>query len=719
MTADLDYIYDKEIYPNIWTCSVMHATSDQEWFFEISDERNDYDAFVTFSHQLANLGARMVGYNNIGFDYPIMHGMLNGSLTTAYDIYLKCQAIITEGGFAHMVWESDWIVEQLDLFKIHHFDNRARSTSLKVLEFNMRSQNIEDLPFEPGTVLTAEQLPVLRHYNRHDVLETKKFYWLSQPQIKMREDLTAKHHKNFINHNDTKIGKDYFIMKLEEAIPGSCYCKDQWNKKQPRQTVRASIDLNTVVFPYVSFEQRPFIGVVDYLKSQKITETKGVFTKINCTLQQALDADHSTVKVLGVNPIYLKDVNEEPLNGNYDDDYDRNKLIKKVLSAAHNGRMVKLDELLAVNSAYPLISCQFVMDSLNCVVSGFKYDFGTGGIHGSVSSQTVTSDATHMIIDIDVASYYPNIAIKNKLYPEHLGVGFCDIYLDVYNQRKLTAKKSPENAMLKLALNGVYGDSNNIYSPFYDPAYTMAITINGQLLLCMLAEQLIKSNELTMIQVNTDGLTVRIPRHLEQWVNDVCDWWERFTLLELERVEYSRMFIRDVNNYIGEFTDDSLKRKGAYAHNRDDQRELPWHKDHGALVVAKAAQAALVDGVDVGDFIRNHNDMMDFMKRAKVPRSSKLVGVRTEAITKFSPRLNNTTEIPLQNITRYYVTDDPRGYELVKIMPPLAKKPGVYRRIGIDVGWKVCPCNNLDHMTAPINYDYYIEQANKLVEPLR
>ena len=52
---------------------------------------------------------------------------------------------------------------------------------------------------------------------------------------------------------------------------------------------------------------------------------------------------------------------------------------------------------------------------------------------------------------------------------------------DVYNQRKSFAKGTAENAMLKLALNSVYGDSNNKYSVFYDPKYTMNITINGQL----------------------------------------------------------------------------------------------------------------------------------------------------------------------------------------------------------------------------------------------
>lgn len=620
-----DYIYDEEVYPNIWTCAIEHAFTDQAWFFEISDERDDYDAFCQFIYQLKNLAARMVGFNNINYDNRITHAIVTGHAVTAEQIYNVNDMIINGGDpWAYSVWESDWIVNQIDLYKIHHFDNNARRTSLKVLEFNMRSRNIKDLPFPPGTFLKREQLPILRQYNKHDVRETKKFYHHSLDAIKMREDLSAKYNKNFLNHNDTKIGKDYFIMKLEESIPGSCYYRDNYNKKQPCQTVRGSIPLEPIIFNYIQFEQPEFNRILNHFKSQSVdsSQIKGFFKKLTCTINE------------------------------------------------------------------------------------FTYVFGAGGIHGSVNSQSILSDNDYAIIDIDVASYYPNLAITNQLYPEHLSDQFCDIYLDVYKQRKATVKKSPENEMLKLALNGVYGDSNNIYSPFYDPAYTMSITINGQLLLCLLADQLIKNQHLTMIQINTDGVTVKIPRQHQQWLNDICDWWEVLTRLELERVEYSAMYIRDVNNYIGEFTDGKLKRKGAYAHNRDDQRELPWHKNHSALVVAKAAEAALVHGQDIKDFICNHSDYMDFMLRAKVPRSSRLVGVVNE------------TDTPLENIQRYYVTDD-SGVALVKIMPPLAKKPDVYRRIGIDVGWKVAPCNDLADMKLPINYDYYIQQAKKLVDPLR
>lgn len=690
-----DIAYDEESYPDIYTAAFEHCWSNQTWFFEISVERNDFLQLCEFVYYCSRSGVRFVGFNNVNYDYRLLHAIITEKLTDPQSIYEVTKAIITSGDpFAYSVWDSDVIVPQIDLFKIHHFDNRARSTSLKIVEFNRRSWSIEDLPFKPGEPVGAHNFPTLRNYNKHDTSETKGFYHDSLDAIRMREELTAKYNKNFINHNDTKIGKDYFIMKLEEAIPGSCYYKDAYGKRQPRQTVRHTIDLSTVVFDYVKFEQAGFNHVLNYFMSQKINNTVGVFHDIDCSVEFTMFADHDLVFAHNINPSCLSGIELD------------DKIKKRVSSAIHNGRKVKLSELTHTIPHFDITGCGLTMSHLHTIVDGFRYDFGTGGIHGSVSSQIVRADDDHMIIDIDVASYYPNLAIANRLYPEHLSDQFCVIYQDVYNQRKETDKKSPENAMLKLALNGVYGDSNNIYSPFYDPAYTMSITINGQLLLCMLAEQLIKIPDLTMIQINTDGLTVKVPRQHEQHVNSFCKWWENNTLLTLELVEYKAMYIRDVNNYIGEYTDGKLKRKGAYAYNRDDPRELPHHKDHSGLVVQKAAEAALVRGESISQFVTNHSDIMDFMMRAKVPRSSSLVGVR------------NDVDLPLENTQRYYVTDDPKGVELTKIMPPLKKKPDVWRRIGIDVGWKVQPCNNLNQMTSKINYDYYIQKARKLVDPL-
>jgi hypothetical protein len=598
---------------------------------------------------------------------------------TAADIYTKAMSIINAHGparFAHMVWESDWLVPQIDLYKIHHFDNMSKATSLKILEFNMQMDSIEDLPFPVGTTLTSEQIDILISYMWHDIEATDMFADRTVPQIAMRERLTAEFGKSMMNMSDVKIGETILVTEMEKR--GITCFEYDGKRKVKKQTKRESIDLNQVLFPYVRFERVEFQNIMSYLQSKVITETKGVFT--------GLTAD----------------------------------------------------------------------------VDGLEYHFGTGGLHASVESQVIHTDDRYQIVDVDVASFYPNMGIKNHLYPAHLGEAFCDAYLGVYHTRKTYDKGTPENEAFKLALNGAYGGSNNEYSPFFDSFYTMSITINGQLSLCMLVEQLVKVPGLRMIQANTDGVTYLCPHEYLDHTRAVCRWWEELTQLELEEALYNRMWVKDCNNYIAEKMNGDLKRIGAYAHVTAEEnpgtRELPYHKDWSARVVALAAEAALVHGTDIRDFISNHNNIFDFFLRTKVPRNSSLEWGGEQ----------------VSNIVRYYISTE--GRPLEKVMPPngppgeykRANKltdayfnqvmaeigPGVWderihtknksvyeeRRSGVNTGWKVQLCNELPPLVSRVtsegfdgdggdiadfndyfsdlNHEWYIKEAEKLVKPL-
>ena len=609
-----DYVYDIETYPNVFTLAVEHAEAPFQWSFEISDRRNDSKEIIAFLQWLKNTNARLVGFNVLGFDYPVIHTLIRMGHSDANTLYQKAMAIINtqddEGRWMHNVNPSDRFVEQIDLFKIHHFDNRARSTSLKVLEFNMRSDNIEDLPFPVGTTLNAGQIEVLKTYNAHDVSQTKKFMAYTADMIAFREKMCALYPgKDWINYNDTKIGKEFFTMKLEQS---GVACYDYGSKgRTPRQTKRPVIHLKDAILPWVTFEHPEFNRVLNWLKEQSITETKGVF------------------------------------------------------------------------------------NDLTAVVNGFCFVFGLGGIHGSLESKVVESDADHVIVDLDVASYYPNLAISNGFFPQHLGKEFCVIYKNLYEQRKTYPKKSAESAMLKLALNGVYGDSNNQFSVFYDPLFTMSITLNGQLLLCWLAEEIMKWTDAELIQVNTDGLTVRIPRSQLYDLQKTRTHWETATGLQLEEAIYKSMMIRDVNNYIAQYENGSVKRKGAYEY------DMEWHQNHGALVVAKVAEKVLLENAPIRQTLEQWPDIMDFMLRAKVPRSSYLA-IERDGVTS-----------QLQNTTRYYVAEG--GGRLFKWMPPLAKNPGVWRKMGVESGWGVQPCNDIkDAGKLPVDFDYYVREVEKL-----
>ena len=56
-----------------------------------------------------------------------------------------------------------------------------------------------------------------------------------------------------------------------------------------------------------------------------------------------------------------------------------------------------------------------------------------------------------------------------------------------------------------------------------------------------------KIEDLKILQVNTDGITVVIKREDKKLYWGICKEWENITKLNLEYVAYDKMIIRDVN----------------------------------------------------------------------------------------------------------------------------------------------------------------------------
>ena len=149
--------------------------------------------------------------------------------------------------------------------------------------------------------------------------------------------------------------------------------------------------------------------------------------------------------------------------------------------------------------------------SKSLIFHGTKLDYGTGGLHSCIKSGIYNADDYWTIIDEDIGSLYPSIAIQLGIYPEHLGNQFLDIYdTDIVSVR-LSEKRKPkkERDMVimegyKLAANGIYGKSGEETSPLYDPLYTMKTTVGGQMFLSLWTEKLVKAiPEIKFIQHNT------------------------------------------------------------------------------------------------------------------------------------------------------------------------------------------------------------------------
>ena len=636
----MKYIYDIEMYPNLFFVLFYDIVTKKYHKFEISQFKNQKDDLAKFLAK--NKGCTLIGYNNVRYDYPLLHYfiILLGKKLTNKEIVTK---LFKKSGQLIKIKSpvGKPLFRNIDLLLINHFDNKAKMVSLKELEFNLRMDNIQDLPYHFTKTLTKKEVEEVTLYCKNDVDATYNFYLKCRDSINFREKMSEKYNMDFTNYNDVKIGEAILIDALSNKM------NVEKDVIKSMRTHRNVMSIKDIMVNYVKFYGDALKTFVDWWKTKVITETKGQFSKI---------------------PIEeIEDIFE----------YTNQKLCMK----------------------------NTMLKKLNIVHKDFQFDFGTGGIHGILKPGVWKSDDSNKLILVDVSSYYPNLCSKNGFHPAHFPKDIFIQVIDMLYEQRMQGKKDGDNEIvkaIKLALNGaLYGKSNDKFSCMYDPQMMMSVCVNGQLLLVMLAEKLIDLG-FEVIQINTDGILLSSSNEKEDILKIVCNNWMNLTKLKLDYDYFDLVVQKDCNNYIARYTNGKIKRKGAAFNYK-----LEWHKNHSALVIQKAVEKYFLDNIPVESFIKSHKNIFDFMLRVKLNRGSSL-----SAIT-------DGEKLQMQKITRYFIAKE-GNYVFEKELPPLN---GKRRFTAVEKNYNVIPCNNIsspfwsdEYIFSEINYDYYIEKANKIIE---
>lgn len=241
------------------------------------------------------------------------------------------------------------------------------------------------------------------------------------------------------------------------------------------------------------------------------------------------------------------------------------------------------------------------------------YQLGIGGIHSVDSGAQYEETDKVKIIDADITSMYPNLIINHQITPAHLSSKFIIKYKDILDQR-VKAKKSGDkatNESFKIVLNSTYGKMKSQHSWLYDPLAALQITINGQLYILMLIEDLVL-HDFQVISANTDGVTVIVEREREEEYYEVCRNWETKTRFNLEYTYYTKYARRDVNNYIAIQDNGQVKTKGIFLNYID------FNKGYDKPIVSLALYEYFVNNTPIETTIRQHKDIYDFCIAKKI-----------------------------------------------------------------------------------------------------
>ena len=365
------------------------------------------------------------------------------------------------------------------------------------------------------------------------------------------------------------------------------------------------------------------------------------------------------------------------------------------------------------------------------------YSLATGGIHSQDRPMEVWSTTDFppftsptggreqrkfTILHWDIASFYPSIMSVHKVAPEHMSrSAFCNLVTWMKDTR-VAAKHSKEDyidgipkdvlaLVLKIVINSIYGKFGFEKGDLYDRLAVLKVTVNGQLMILMLCEEL-EMNGIQVISANTDGIMVKVYEDQTETFNQIADNWQQVTGMSADADIVHSLIARDINNYIAQFrTKDKktgenklkLEYKGAL---NPFMYAIDLSKGYDMPIVAQAVSNYFLKKIPIMDTLQSATNILDFCKTQNVGRQFHVEETKV---------INGKVEhIICQRYVRFYVSN--RGVVIEKVH----NDNGARSRLA--AGSVVTVLNTLDDKDIAlrdINFRYYYQECLKIIDPIK
>ena len=277
------YVMDYETLSNCFLGVFESVKTEDRIIFVIHKSQNDILELITFLEKNIALDEWHVSFNGLAFDSQITEHILQNKKkllkqdgdTIAKFIYNKAQETIQKsnaGEFAEFS-PKKLSIRQIDVFKLNHWDNPAKRSSLKWIEYTMDWNNIMDMPIHHTSEITEQQILSIIKYCINDVRATKAIMHLSKSQIELRKSLTDEYGIDLFSASEPRISKELFLHFLSEQTGIK-----KWDLKSMR-TNRIMITVKDIILPYIEFKTATFQHLLKKFQDVVIYpgQTKGGF----------------------------------------------------------------------------------------------------------------------------------------------------------------------------------------------------------------------------------------------------------------------------------------------------------------------------------------------------------------------------------------------------------------------------------------------------------
>lgn len=482
-----------------------------------------------------------------------------------------------------------------------------------------------------------EWIPPTMHYNTNDVYIVCEMFRLYSDEIKLRYQITSSYEVDVLNSSRSNIA-DRLFEKFYSEFSG--LKPFQWKGKK---TIRTVMSFNKVILPFIEF---------------KTPELQYLLSEMKHTSVTSLGKDSFMKEIKLGNLVYTI-----ATGGLHTQDIPRELRSKIVMSNSSTGEDLWSD----------------------------------------------MTDDSYIYIHWDIMSFYPSLIVNFNVAPKHMNEGCFVKLVKWLRDTRVEAKHSIEEyidgipkgvlaEVLKIVINSLYGKLGDENSEICDRLAVLKVTINGQLLIMMLCEEL-ELNGIEVISANTDGIVVKLYKKDKAKFDEIAEHWKEVTKFGADSEEYNCYINRDINNYCVQEVNGKMTYKGdlnpkMYATDLKKGYDMP--------IVAQAVVNYFIDNKPILETLYECKNILDFCKTQNVGKQFNVEFATNKGYEQY------------QRNVRFFVSMN-GGY-----IYKTHKDTGA--RNNLCAGYKVKILNTLDDERIElrqINYQYYVEQCMKIIDPIK
>lgn len=298
------YVYDIEVFQNIFHCSVKNTETNDIYKFEISERKNQLRELVKFFKQVdkyitwgdyyttnINIPANIIfcGYNNLHYDNPIINYTIEyEDKLMQYNIPTICSSIfnlsktITASSEDNIDEWKHWKYQiWFDTFDILTmlYSNKLR-VGLKEIQVTMQYPNVQEFVCDWTKPLPLEDFDSMIDYNINDIESTSELLNRCKKDVDLRIAIEDEYGVRVLSKDGVNIGMKILTQKYLEKT-GLTW----WDIKDLRSPMSV-IPLKDVILPFIKYDSPILQRVLEDMKNQIVSpgrkgyENKFVFNNL-------------------------------------------------------------------------------------------------------------------------------------------------------------------------------------------------------------------------------------------------------------------------------------------------------------------------------------------------------------------------------------------------------------------------------------------------------